>query len=175
MGYTHYWERPSVLPRPQFVAAVDDCRRLCAAMDIPLGDAQGKATPAFSVEEICFNGHVDSSRLTSGHGRVLGPITNGSYEAFRVERVCRPRHSQQPPQGWSMAFCKTHHLPYDLCVQACLIVLSHHLGLEQFRVTSDGTSRNWNDARNAAQQILGYGIDWGEGKLAPLPPSPPVE
>ena len=36
MGYTHYWERPQVLPRPQFVAAGDDCRRMCAALNIPL-------------------------------------------------------------------------------------------------------------------------------------------
>ena len=42
MGYTHYWERPRILPRPQFVAAVEDCLLLCAALNTPLGDAGGK-------------------------------------------------------------------------------------------------------------------------------------
>jgi hypothetical protein len=41
MGYTHHWERPRILPRRQFIAAVEDCRRLCAALDIPLGDGHG--------------------------------------------------------------------------------------------------------------------------------------
>ena len=65
MGYTHYWERPKVLPRPQFVAAVKDCRRLCTALNIPLGDAHGEGQPTFTHAEICFNGHVDSGKLSS--------------------------------------------------------------------------------------------------------------
>jgi hypothetical protein len=205
MGYTHYWERQRILPLPQFVTAVEDCRRLCVALDIPLGDAQGKGEPTFTATEICFNGHVDSGRLTSGqkapglvwphrdaHGvavvgeadavvgrwnagpairaRVLGPSGDGSFETFHIERVHHPRHPQDQATGWSSNFCKTNYRPYDLCVQGCLIVLSHHCGNKHFRVSSDGNSRDWNDARDAAQHILGYGIDWGEDKLAPVPP-----
>jgi hypothetical protein len=212
MGYTHYWERPRILPRPQFVAAVEDCRRLCVALNIPLGDANGENQPTFAANEICFNGHIDSGSLTSvqkvdgliwprqgarglavigeadavvggwGAGpavsaRVLGPNGDGSYETFAVECIRRPRHPiEEPENGWWHNFCKTNYRPYDLCVQGCLIVLSHHLRHELFRVASDGASRDWNDARNACHHILGFGIDWGEDKLAPLPPShPPVE
>jgi len=208
MGYTHYWERPRILPRPQFIAAVEDCRRLCAALDIPLGDAHGEGRPLFKSTEICFNGHVDSGKLTSvqrteglvwpqrdAHGvavigeadavvggwhagpavraRVLGPNGDGSYETFCVQRVHREQHPQaQPPQGWLFNFCKTNYRPYDLCVQGCLIVLSHHLGSGNFRVSSDGSSSDWNDPRDACQHVLGYGVDWGEEKLAPVPPQP---
>jgi hypothetical protein len=208
MGYTHYWERPKILPHLQFAAAAADCRSLCIAMDIPLGGADGKAAPVFTSAEICFNGHVDSGRLTPVQkeegsaalhqdaqssavvgevhaavenwragldlrARKLGPKGDGSYEAFRVQRVWRPRHAlQQPPEEWWSDFCKTNYLPYDLCVQGCLIVLSHHLSVDHFRVSSDGTSRDWNDARDACQQILGYGSNWGEGNLTPT--APPV-
>jgi len=208
MGYTHYWERPRILPRPQFVAAVHDCRRLCAAMDIPLGDAHGEGRPTFNNSEICFNGHVDSGKLGSfqraeglvwphqrAHGvatigetdaiagswgggpavtsRVLGSNGNGSYETFVVERIDRSPPQEQGAHGGLSDFCKTNYRPYDLCVQGCLIVLSHHLEAARFRVTSDGTSRDWNDARDACQHVLGYGIDWGEDKLTPMAPPLP--
>jgi hypothetical protein len=210
MGYTHYWERPRVLPRRQFIAAVQDCRRLCAALNILLGGADGRGEPNFGDEMICFNGHVDSGRLSSGqkaeglvwphenaHGvavigeadavvghwsagpavraRVLGPDGDGSYEAFCVPRVVptRARRDSQSENDGCGDFCKTNYRPYDLCVQGCLIVLSHHLGSGSFRVLSDGTSQGWNDARDACQHILGYGIEWGEDKLAPVPPSAP--
>ena len=81
MGYTHYWERPKVLPRPQFLAAVEDCRRMCSALSIPLGDSGGEGHPMFADAEICFNGRADSS---------------GDYscETFRIERIRKPRHSR---------------------------------------------------------------------------------
>lgn len=177
MGYTHYWERPRILPRPQFIAAVEDCRRLCAALEIPLGDGHGEGRPIFKSTEICFNGHVDSGNRTSvqqteglvwphdeAHGvamvgeteavvggwgsgpavsaRVLGPNGDGSYETFSVPRVFQRRDPPETAQeGWLLNFCKTNYRPYDLCVQGCLIVLSHHLGNGHFRVSSDGDSR----------------------------------
>jgi hypothetical protein len=200
MGYTHYWERPPTLPRRQFVAAVADCRRLCIVLDIPLGDAVGRGEPVFTATEICFNGHVESGQLTfvqkaeervatpeddasqagwraglDARAGMLGPNGNGSYEPFRIERVPHPRRPRgRDMAGWYSDSCKTSRRPYDLCVQGCLIVLNHHLGIERFRVASDGTSCDWNDARRACQDVLGYGINWGEGKLAPQSPSPTV-
>jgi hypothetical protein len=152
MGYTHYWERLKVLPRPQFHAAVEDCRRLCDALKIPLGDAEGNGKPAFTDSEICFNGHVAS----------------GPWEPFHVPRIFRPRHPhQQGAGGLWFSFCKTYRQPYDLCVQGCLIVLNHRLGSGKFKVASDGSSNDWNEARDTCQRVLGYGINWGEDKLAP--------
>ena len=206
MGYTHYWERRRVLPLRPFLAAVEDCRRFCQALPIPLGDAHGEGEPIFSRREIGFNGHMDSGRLTSMQSaaglvwpgdrargiaivgerdaaagrwhagpqvvaRVLGPDGDGSYETFRIERTFRPDYPEQRSEGgWWFAFCKTNYRPYDLCVQGCLIILNHHLGSERLRVSSDGESQQWNEARDACQHVLGYGIDWGEGKLAPPQP-----
>ncbi|HET6249745.1 MAG TPA: hypothetical protein VFE47_18795 [Tepidisphaeraceae bacterium] len=156
MGYTHYWERPSVLPRPEFIAAVADCRRLCAAIGVPLAGADGTGQPTFNDNEICFNGRGEES-----------------YEAFVVKRLIVPRPSpEQITNDRASDFCKTNYLPYDLCVQGCLIVLSDHLGQAIFAVDSDGTSGQWNAARDACQRVLGYGGDWGCGKLAPLTPPP---
>jgi hypothetical protein len=209
MGYTHYWERPRVLPRTQFVAAIEDCRRLRTTLNIPLGNESGQQQPIFNTTEICFNGHTKSGQITSvqraegliwpshtAHGlavigeagatvgswgagprvnaRVLGPDGDGSYETFRVERIRRPRHPQdQGNNGWFFNCCKTNYRPYDLCVQGCLIALHHHLSSSHFRIDSDGDSQAWNDARDACQHVLGFGIDWGEGKLAPTPPQQP--
>lgn len=206
MGYTHYWERVKVLPRAPFAAAVEDCRRLGAALAIPLGGGDGEGEPTFTNTEIRLNGHVDSGRLTPAQtaaglvwprrdarglavvgeseavvggwgagpavtGRVLGPNGDGSYETFAVARVRQPRFPRDTATGgWWSSFCKTNYRPYDLCVQGCLIILSYRLGNGKFRVDSDGDSRAWNDARDACQHVLGYGIDWGEGKLAPVPP-----
>jgi hypothetical protein len=157
MGYTHYWARPNALPRQLFVAAVEDCRRLCDALNFPLGGAEGRGQPKFSATKICFNGHIDS---------------DGTFETFEVDRVRKSRHPQERPKnGKWFDFCKTEHRPYDLCVQGCLIVLNHHLGSASFDVASDGSSERWNDARAACQRILGYGADWGDGDLAPAAPS----
>ena len=52
-------------------------------------------------------------------------------------------------------------------MQGCLIILSHHLSRQLFRVCSDGGSQDWNAAREACQRVLGYGIDWGEDNFAP--------
>jgi hypothetical protein len=202
MGYTQYWARPQVLPRPQFVAAVEDCRRLCAALNIPLGDGNGQGQPIFSSSMICFNGHVNSKKFCSSQqteglvwprsvtcgvavigesdavaggffsgvtARILGPDGDGSYETFLFTQVHRLRHPmEETKDGWCQGFCKTCYRPYDLCVQSCLMVLSHHFGKPSFRVDSDGTSEQWNEARHACQQVLGYGSDWGEGRLAPV-------
>ena len=154
MGYSHYWQRRHVLPLPQFSEAVEDCRKLCQALAIPLGDAQGRDQPIFNRREICFNGHVDSG---------------GLYETFRIERI-DPRPFQEGQEDWSSDFCKTNYRPYDLAVQCCLIILHHHLSSELFRVSSDGNSAQWNDARDACQHVLGYGMDWGEDQLAPVAP-----
>jgi hypothetical protein len=99
MGYTHYWERLRTLPLPLFAKAAEDCRRLCEAMEIPLGDANGKGRPTFTDVEICFNGHVDSGVLAStprGNGSIgpddgaRGITTAGAADATTGGRGARP-------------------------------------------------------------------------------------
>jgi hypothetical protein len=151
MGYTHYWVRKRVLPPKWFRAAVADCQKICQALGIPLGGADGLGEPVFTADRICFNGRADS------------PLGNAAYETFLVDRVWARPHDERARVGWE--FCKTEHRPYDLSVQCCLIALSHRLG-PRFRVSSDGDTQHWQAAREACQRVLGYGVDWGEEKLA---------
>jgi hypothetical protein len=94
---------------------------------------------------------------------------DGSYETFVVGRV--EGHPFFPtlandlplraaaPSSLCFAFCKTNYRPYDLCVQCCLIVFAEHLG-SAFNVSSDGDDAAWNEARDACQVVLGYGLDF---------------
>ncbi len=200
MGYTHYWYRPTELDQNLFGKAVADCRAVCEALPIPLGDYAGEGTPVFSQEMVCFNGHIDSTSFAR-NGGLLWPADNaqglatvgtdpetgkvwgggplvtkrcvdddgdGSYESFVVERIFQELYDEQAPtkDGW-FAFCKTNFRPYDLCVQCCLIAFEEHFG-STFQVHSDGSSQQWNEARDVCQHVLKYGLlfeldDWNGG------------
>ena len=193
MGYTHYWERPKTLAVEKFNAAVEDCRKLCEALGIPLGDSEGREEPEFSTEAVCFNGHVESGSYSRQAGllwpadkaqsvaavgetvcvggwcagpevakRCVDDDGDGSYETFAVEQNYEPCPGQEPHLGLWFSFCKTNFRPYDLCVQGCLIVFKERFGAV-FQVTSDGTDEQWNEARDACQVVLGYGLDFQLG------------
>jgi hypothetical protein len=146
-----------------------DSKKFCASQQ-----TEGLVWPRPGASGAAVIGESDA--VTGGFSpgvtaRLLGPDGDGSYETFLVMQVYRPRHPMEVAQdGWCHGFCKTSYRPYDLCVQGFLIVLSHRLGNANFRVDSDGTSEQWNQARHACQKVLGYGIDFGQGKLAPVPP-----
>ena len=191
MGYTHHWSRAPELPEASFAAAVADCRKLCEALPIPLGDWEGKGEPEFTPEGIAFNGHVESgsfarqggllwpsrkaesvavagTTVETGKTWCAGPEVSsrcvdengdGSYESFVVERVFQPEEWQKPQGGKFRTFCKTNYRPYDLCVQCCLIILKEHLA-DSIQVRSDGKDAAWNEARDACQVFLGYGLDF---------------
>jgi hypothetical protein len=138
MGFTHYWDRPSELPAKKFAAAVKDCRVLLTHLAVPLAGRDGTGPAIFRADEIGFNG--------------LGP---DAYETFAVARML-PNRLGEPR---IFEFCKTARRPYDLCVQAALIVLKQHLGGE-ISVSSDGEDADWESARVACQRWLGYGGDF---------------
>lgn len=207
MGYTHYWKRPVELDVETFRAAVADCRKVCEALPIPLGDGDGKGVPMFADDAVIFNGHVDSASFSREGGGLCWPTDSaegvavagtgtqagtwcggptvssrcvdengdGSYETFAVERkesdpyfareihnldgtVDKPEHPDK-----CFTFCKTNFRPYDLCVQCCLIVFKEHFG-EAFIVTSDGTNEQWQEAGDACQHFLGYGLGFQPGE-----------
>jgi len=66
MGYTHYLYRDKELEENRFKIAVDECRKVCEGLPIPLGDAMGENEPVFSDDRIEFNGHIYSSELAEG-------------------------------------------------------------------------------------------------------------
>lgn len=138
MGWTHYWEREPEFPTEAFARAAADCRTAVLALGVPLGNELGENAPVWTAEEIVFNG-------TRGAG----------CEPFVVRRHEMPRRGR--PRVFS--YCKTEQLPYDLCVRVALIVLKHCLGTA-ITVTSDGGDAEWQQARDACQEHLGYGQDF---------------
>lgn len=153
MGHAHYWERPPTLRRPAFFSAVADCRHVCRHLSIPLGGPDGNGRPQFDLSRVCFNG-----KEHEGGPSPPAPAAHGPYEPFCVSRI----HEVDTRRRGSSCFgsCKTERRAYDLCVRCCLIVLSHHLGPAVFRVYSDATPEEWDEARAACQRTLGYGGDW---------------
>lgn len=58
MGYTHYWNRPTIAPST-FTAIADDLARLLPALEqagSPLANAHGREQPEIGAELIAFNG-----------------------------------------------------------------------------------------------------------------------
>lgn len=138
MGWTHYWECETELPVDRFATAAEDCRFVFQHTDIKIGGPKGMGVPVLTSESIVFNG---SGGL--------------SCEDFSFSRINVPRRDRNKFLG----FCKTEHLPYDICVQAALIILKHHCrGL--VTVSSDAKNGDWKEAIDFCQKYLGYGSDF---------------
>ena len=105
------------------------------ASGVPLGGKDGTGKAIFRADLIEFNGRKPND-----------------FETFAVERVVTARDGE--PRVFE--FCKTRQMPYDLAVQAALIVLKHHLG-DDISVSSDGDDADWQRGRAACQKWLGYG------------------
>jgi hypothetical protein len=135
MGWTHHWQRPIELPKVAFAAAVRDCRKVLPQTGIGLAGRDGTGMPILRDNAIVFNG-ADGARC----------------EPFEIHQVEFDRHGRKVI--WS--FCKTEHLPYDLCVQVSLIILKHHLQ-DAITITSDGKDVDWSDAKRTCEQSAGYG------------------
>jgi len=145
MGYTHYWRRPTELPAKPFERAVTDCRKLLPQLGIPLAGGDGTGTPEFDSDAHAFNGAA----------LVFNGVGEESYETFDLSRIVdNPRN-----EPMVFCFCKTDQKPYDLVVQAALIVFKHHLH-KKLQVSSDGDAAAWDAARQVCQQHLKYGGDF---------------
>jgi len=83
-----------------------------------------------------------------------------SYETFHLPRAFKPGKWQEPDEeGRYFAFCKTAYRPYDLAVQVCLVIATHHLGA-MIAVSSDGSIEDWQDAIALCKEELGFGGDF---------------
>lgn len=138
MGWTHSWRRPTELPADRFAAAAADWRRVQDKVCVAIAGFDGTGEPQVDDEHIVFNGEA--------------PHCCEPFEVARIEFDRRGCHTVA-------SFCKTEHQPYDICVQAALIILKHHLG-DAINVTSDGEDEDWQTGRRAVQDVLGYGGDF---------------
>lgn len=125
---------------PKALAAIArDCEVVCDASGILLAGPHGTGDAQIDDHAIWFNGEKPEH-----------------HEAFYIGKG-----------GFN--YCKTAQKPYDLCVQACLIVLAHHTNAE---VTSDGTEAEWDEAREHCQDCLGYGAEFRLANRRDDTPSP---
>jgi hypothetical protein len=67
-------------------------------------------------------------------------------------------HEKEPAQnGMVFDFCRTSYKPYDLLVQCSLIVASRYFK-DELIIQSDGSSDDWQEARELTKKLLGYGL-----------------
>lgn len=143
MGYTHYWYislKATDALRERLPAIAEDFKALLPLVP-PLAGPLGEGAPAFSAEEIAFNGPAP-----------------GDYESFIF-----PGHYSLPEGGYLFGACKTgpseeERRPYDLAVQVALILARLHLG-EAIRVRSDGHLASWVEAARVVEEGLSLPVD----------------
>jgi hypothetical protein len=184
MGYTHYWYRAHGQTDPaKWSAFVADCRKVCDALLIPLGDGSGEGSPVFGPELVAFNGHVASGLMMPQAARVDGlkwPVARaegvagwstdsaeaGSWFAGpMVSTRTLPDNGDGSYESFIVSrqaercfdCCKTNFHPYDLAVQCCLVALKEHFR-DAVAITSDGDADAWREAGDACQHVLGYGL-----------------
>jgi len=140
LGWTHYWEREIEVPEENLASAARDCRTVFDSAAIDIAGGGGTGEPMLTPDVLLFNGR-------------------GAFgcEDFVFPRIQVPRRER--PSGKVLGYCKTEHLPYDLCVQLTLIVLKHHLG-NLLKVASDISDDGWQKARGICQKHLGYGAEF---------------
>ena len=97
-------------------------------------------------------GGLLKSRCVKGNG-------DGSCEPLRIMRVLKPKKGEEEEDGIYFRFCKTAFRPYDLNVQCCLIIFKHFFG-DDFSISTDSIDKQWHEARDICQHILGYGMDF---------------
>ena len=133
MGWTHYWEREKELPANEFKRAVSDCKKIIELLDISLAGPDGSGQPVFANDEIVFNG-----------------VASSNCEPFVFRRMQPPR----PGRNIVLEYCKTEHLPYDLAVQCCLVILKYRLN-DLIMITSDGSEEDWSQAKQVCSDSIG--------------------
>lgn len=98
MGFTRYWTRPRIFDPDRFAAFSADCKKACAAVDVPL------INKVFDGNEVRFD---------------MDP----PYETFLVQQES---HKDPKDGDQVLEFCKTAKKPYDTVVVACLDLMHEY-------------------------------------------------
>ena len=154
MGYTHYYSHDKDLNQETWNEFIKDCKTLYKNMpdhsessgayhaDDPLiltGDALCKS-PKFTKDLVYFNGGDTGVRVKKGKywEEAYPDGTTKEYPELSHETFILKRKKCNE-------FCKTARKPYDLMVQACLILFLAHFP-DDAQVSSDGDSDDWYEA-----------------------------
>jgi len=142
MGYTHYWHRKADLS-VGWDDFLSDFKKVFKNLpkDLKIAGEFGEGEPVFNNNRVSFNGE--------------GELSHESFSLPRIYTIDEKRYSNPDPDGFHFSFCKTAMMPYDLLVMATLILAKIHF-CENIKVSSDGTWRDWRDARTLIANTLGY-------------------
>ena len=156
MGYTHYWKHGQIGIKA-WEKIVRDTKKLYANLpehSHSSGDFYGAEPLKIQFE---FNkarppeANVDTIRFNG--------VGDMGHETFFMERV--PHDYDEKRVSEARYFTKTARKPYDLIVQAVLLIAKHHVG-KTFKLSSDGDLDDWNEAERLVKTMFGYEVDWCE-------------
>lgn len=155
MGYTHYLERPTILPKKEWNKFIKELEML------------KKNLPERGMTAGCeFNERIDICGWNekSGEYELLHPIYdktsetiafNGAgdlgHESFVAERVVKGSRPDKKT-GLCFSFCKTARKPYDLFVCLTLISMKRWF-MSKVTIGSDGKESDWSPAIELYQKL----------------------
>ena len=155
MGYCHYWYIDAKLDAGAFAKVAIDFEIVANELreqGIQLAGTKGTGYPTITPTEIAFNG-FDFDDAGAHEGFILG-LQNGKHAYMSVTQSEDPTVAGKVHDG-----TKTARKPYDIAVQAALIIAKHHLG-DAIQVDSDGDIHDWQPAIDICSGELDYGDDF---------------
>ena len=159
MGFTHYFERPAILPKKAWKDFTKELQMLVANLpkhcitadsdskdpiiicgwNEQTGEYDRNSPILLNDDEVAFNGEGDNS-----------------HESLSIVRVLDKKDYSQPDKqtGLAFGFCKTARKPYDTMV--CLALLSFKRWFRhRVTVSSDGNKADWEPAIKLYHELTG--------------------
>ena len=193
MGYTHYYYRPVKVDHDMetWKRFIEDCKTLYKNMpehSHSSGDYAGNEPlflsgcfkyekPKFTMSRVLFNGSNGLKRIKKysncdkgckhiewedarSHDESLNDL---GHETFVLERKAWKQADHRPSENTLFSFCKTARKPYDLMVQACLILYKHYF--PYVHIHSDGDMDDWTEAFKFVAAVIPEGKEIGTALL----------
>lgn len=141
MGFTHYWRHGDISK-----TAWDNIRKDVKKLLKSLPEHSFSSGGCYADEPLRLQYEWDDDKNPQVNGEVIRFNGCGDlgHETFMLERI--------PSGGFN--FCKTARKPYDLAVQAVLLIAKHHD--PDFSFSSDGGNDEWRVARDFVKELFGY-------------------
>ena len=173
MGYTHYWDSPvGERDQEKWDEFIKDCKELYNNMPehslssggyhaedpLKLNGCGHYKVATFNKNCVWFNGSDGGGRVKGTHGWQDENEHGLDHETFSIMRVAADRRGD-PDAKTVFGFCKTARKPYDLMVQAVLILYKHHF--PDVQVSSDGQVDDWDEAFKFVAGVLPNGKEIG--------------
>jgi len=159
MEYTHFWFTfKKELPKPKWKAFADDVTCLLARLP---SFSRGAGGFYYSDQMILLSGSIKERPIVSDDDIRLNGRGAMAAEEFWIRRkvdVMWPGYGDG--RLCNLAFCRTVRKPYDLPVQACLILYQYHFG-DLVRVSSSGDAGDWKSAARLTEELFGLTTAFG--------------